>query len=234
MSPLSRFAAVLSAAILATPIASANLLVNGDFEADPLPEGNFPNEFTAASGGPVNLPTGFSNAFGNVFVTNGAVGNGLFQAVNFTPDPTVSASVKMFGNSGLIQSFTPTPGVAYDFSVRAVNAAADPIGEGSAGFMFIDFIDAAGNRTSGGTSTTIDASAPVSGDPIAPSDWLLLAGATVPTPADAVAAEAFLFVTDFPGAYFFDDISVTPVPEPASAALVGAAGAALLRRRRAV
>ncbi|MEM7682151.1 MAG: PEP-CTERM sorting domain-containing protein [Planctomycetota bacterium] len=211
---------------VATTASAQNLLTNGDFESDALTAGTFPNTNTVLfPGGGVftpTLPTGWTDAFGDgVFVTNGVAGGGLFQAVNHTPGLTAGvdpqASLRMFGNSLLVQNIPASEGDQFDFSVFGANVLGDPILSPSLGFMFIDFKDAGGSvlvNASGGNSTLLDSTSPSTDfddvDEFS-SDWVQLVGQTLPAPAGTASADVILITVEFGGAHSFDDAVVTLV-----------------------
>ncbi|MEM6749955.1 MAG: PEP-CTERM sorting domain-containing protein [Planctomycetota bacterium] len=218
---------------VATTSASAqNLLVNGDFEADALTPGPFPNEIVILTTGgfvPAVPISGWDSAFvdpagGGLSITNGSTGGGLFQAVNHTPglisgtDP--QASLKMFGFGGMWQDVPAAPGDVLDFSFWAASVASDPIASPSIGFMFIDFLDAADAtlaNASGGTAGNSDSTNPITDfDDIDEfsADWIQFTGTTDPAPAGTTTARVFILTQEFGGAHFFDDFVVELASAP--------------------
>lgn len=216
---------------LGSGFASANLIINGDFE---VPD---------ASGGDVNgAPAPPWNGFNDPnlrFTTAFIAQSGAQSTKTFGP-------FDFGGGVGATQLLPAVPGVAYDAGIWAQNNSTDPIQGSDFGVFKIEFLDAL-NQPVGGSfnlgvnlfeSNQINANTPQ-------DQWTLLDASTGPAPPgtafmNVVFVKVQLFQGDpggtpNGGSIFWDNASVTPViPEPASVGLLalGAVGLTTARRRR--
>jgi hypothetical protein len=189
-----------------------NVLVNPGFETG-----------TAVGNGDVGGAPSW-NSFGNVFNVSAP------NPVPVGPHAGTGA-LKEFGTfpgvSGAFQSFPTTPGTAWSLSGFGLNASSDPMQTGNFGEVKISFQNAANTELLGIDSNHIDTSTPQ-------NVWTpLLATGVAPAGTDHVNLFALFVQPQFAGgSTFFDDLSGSVVPEPASVGLFGIAGLSVLRRRR--
>ncbi|MEM7682393.1 MAG: PEP-CTERM sorting domain-containing protein [Planctomycetota bacterium] len=219
MLRISRFATcagatALSAALLA-PGAHANLLTNPSFE-DGL--------------------NGWS-AFNNVFPTSDSPRSGTEGVLLLGP------FFNLPNASGLFQDVPVSPGDIVEGSMWFINdtsitnGAGDPdiiAGTGNVVDLAIEWIDGGGNNLGQAALVQVFDGQ----DPNLPLDVFVQGVVTTgPAPAGAASARLVALFVQPPtfdgGLVFADDASVTIVPEPATAALLGLGGLVALRRRRA-
>lgn len=202
--------AALALVAAATP-ASANLLVNPGFEDQVLAA---PEEFFAGSGW-----TAFG---GNTFLQDssfGVVPNGGNQ------------SLKMFGLSGVFQTFPANPGEIWNGGAHIYNPSFDDLDPGQVAAVNIEWLDAGENQISFISNGTF-----MSGSP---TDVWTLQTITGTAPAGTAFARLTLITGDFVdpgvggGAPYYDDAFFEVIPEPATAGLLALGGLAMARRRRA-
>jgi hypothetical protein len=211
---LSTFAVVLSAASFAafgfSPAAHA-ALINPGFEVD------------NASGGDVNGATGWSGFNAN-FTT-------ISQAHSGTQSLKVFGPFFQFGGAGVSQNQPAIPGTSYTASGFALTPTGDSINGTNFAVLQLQFYDATNTQV----GTTIESPHVTASSPL--DQWIPLS-ATGVAPLTAVTARIVWVHVQLNnpvtgGAVFFDDADLgVTVPEPASLALAGVAGLALLGRRR--
>jgi hypothetical protein len=188
------FSAALAAAIIASPSARAELVVNPGFEADD------------ASSGPVLSPTGWT-ATGNAGVDN--------------VYPNSGNNDGFIGTGSLSQVIATVPGTVYTVSFYA--AVTDPTlaSDGAATFdALFDGIDLIGG--------------PIAAGNLFPGyQPQFIAQVSVLDSSSTLEFDGF--TTGGGETFYIDDVSVTPVPEPASLLLLAPAlaGLRLARRRTA-
>lgn len=145
-------------------------------------------------------------------------------------------SMKMFGNfsgsfnvTGTFQDFAINVGESASASVFAQSLAGDFLQGGNRALLKLIYRDAGNNDLVFAESALINASS-------TPDTFLNLTAALGPAPVGTHHGSVFLLFLqesdNAGGSVFFDDVSVQVVPEPATLAVLGLAGAALLRRKR--
>ena len=212
--------AVIALAVFAN-VATANLLVNGDFE-DPV-----------LTGGDVFGAVGWTDFGGQTFTVHGPSNLGSVGAFEGTN------AFKLFGGccSGIFQQFPTTPGTVWNGGVQMLNYSGDQMSGGQVAAINIEWIQADGTSQSAitpfiGNGTFTAADAPV-------DEWTFQP-ITGPAPADAAFARLVLITGDFlpggaGGAPFFDDAFLEVlVPEPGTVTMasLGLLGVFGVRRRR--
>lgn len=215
--------AIFAAAIFPMT-ARANLLSNGGFET---PD---------ASGGDVNNAPGapwigFNDP--NIRFTTASVSR------------TGNQSLKMFGpfdfiggGVGAVQAVPATPGTVYSGEVYALNNSTDAIQGLNFGVFKLEFLDAAMQLIPGGLGVGFVESNPINAT--TPQDQWTLLGVGGVAPAGTAFVQAVIVQVQLGdgsggftgGSIFWDDASITAVPEPASLLLLSVGGIALIRRRR--
>lgn len=162
-------------------------------------------------------------AFGNAFRENAGAHTGDF-------------SMKMFGNfsgsfnvTGAFQDFAIGVGQSASASVFAQTLSGDKMSGGNRALLKLIYRDAANNDLLASESAFIDANT-------APDTWFELTASLGAAPAGTDHGSVFLLflqeADNAGGSTFFDDASVSVVPEPATLAILGLAGVAALRRKR--
>ena len=207
---------VLSAASKAS--ATVYTVVNPSFEA------------TNASAGDVNAAAGWTLYSGDTAYTSAAAAH------------TGTQSAKMFGSPGLMQqtiAVTDPVGTDYTATVYAEDLSTDALSGTEGGFINMDFLN-----SSGGVITTVTGGEEGSDLTTAdPTNTFELLSVNAPSVAGTVAIQIDILAGPYNGngagggAVYMDDVTLSSptvaTPEPASLGLLGLAGAALLRRRRA-
>ena len=167
--------------------------------------------------------------------------NGAAFSSNFTLGPT-TFSMEDSGPGGYhvpgsFQYVAATPGVSYLFTgyayiPTALASSADQ------GFLQITFVDSTTTQNLGTVQTSPGnalVSSPVINNASATGTWIEMSEIAT-APANTAYAEPFTLVldADAPTTVYFDDLSLTVVPEPATLSLcaLGLAGFAGLRLRR--
>ncbi len=216
-----------TAALAVTGIASANLIVNGSFEDDAL------NSFGAPSGGlvfnsgvkPFELQTGVTAEIVNTNVTdgsqalqlsatlnNGGFYNGVTATVLTFEAPgtyVIGAEYRVTGDV----TFTGGPTVGDEFSVSDANLQL--IEYDATGFGFGNGMTYSAGANDENPFNSLDATFVYRGGAVSLQTQL----------------QSFGNGDDFVSAVF-DNLSITVVPEPTSAAALGLIGLVGLRRRR--
>ena len=211
------FAGVVAGMLAGSATAAVLTVVNPGFEG---PD---------ASAGDIAGTTGWATVAGGAYTTAGAHRSG-------------TQAGKAFGNPGLFQQTISTGsdpvGTVYTASIYGLNNPADPLAGSMGGFINIDFLNSSGTvlaTITGGEQGSMLTSA----DPQGVFKLVSVTGPSVAGTASVridLVAGPYSPVAGAPGgAAFFDDASLTNnlnIPEPASLAVLGLAGGALLRRRR--
>ncbi len=180
------------------------------------------------------LNTGFEAGSGDDATGWTRFGNAYAQGANARTD---QRSAKLFGNfsggfnvTGIFQeiAFTPTSGVTA--SVYGYNPSTDAVDPANTAIMKLIYRDAAGNDLAANEASLNTAAS-------AYDSWQLLTASLGAAPAGTAKISVFLLYLqpEFGGgAAFFDDVSVqvSPVPEPATFAVLGLGLIPVLRRRR--
>jgi len=199
--------------------AAAIPLVNPGFETD------------NAAGGDVFGATGWTAFGGGTFTTDGVNGPGAFpNCCSPAPNNGVN-SLKLFGNSGVFQSFASTVGDTATMTGEGLNFGSDPLLNISTLRLQIGFFDAAGlpaGTAAGGNtavgfnlfeSNLIDTSTPL-------DVWTTMGVGTAPAPDNTAEVRYIvLALAASGGAGFADDMSatLTAIPVPAAVWLFGSA-----------
>ena len=221
------FLGAFGVAFLAAPSgASASLLSNGGFETPDASGGDVQN----APGAPwigFNQPT--------------------LRFTTASVSRTGSQSLKMFGpfdfiggGVGAVQAVPATPGGIYVGEIWGRNDSTDPIQGNNFAVYKLEFLDAGFNFVGGSPvagfnvfeSNPLNASTPQ-------NQWSLL-GVGGQAPAGTAFVQAVIVHVQLGdgaggvlgGAVFFDDASVTLIPEPATLGLLATGVLLLVRRRR--
>ncbi|MEO0530997.1 MAG: hypothetical protein AAF266_10555 [Planctomycetota bacterium] len=202
--------------------AAQNLLINPDFE---LPSffgwSTFNNTFPVSiSPEDPNLPTRSGNSSGLILgpFFNLPNASGIFQDVPISEGEIAVGSIFAINDSTRLNDSNEPDIIA---------------GTGNVLDLAIEWIDGSGNNLGQAAITRIFDGQ----DPDLPLDEFVQ-GTVISPPAPANAAEArlvLLFVqppTFDGGVVFFDDASLSIIPEPTSAALAGCLGLGVLARRR--
>jgi len=218
---------VTSLAVAATVGQAQNLLSNADFEMDDV--GDAPADWdTALSNGTALTSTDYAQS-GTYSLAIDSTGAGAWAVPN------------------VFQTFAATPGTEYSLSGYMLHPDTDPITDGSFGLLKIEFRDASDALldVSGLVSTGAAAAGPFFGAESTPfldnasatDDWIL-SETVVTAPANTVEANFILLNVnqgDSPSPMYFDNITATVVPEPATFAFLGglaALGLVMYRRRQ--
>ena len=217
--------ALTALALAATAgMASATLLTNGGFEAPDASAGDVPGAPTGWSG--FNDP-GTQNAT-QQFALSGLQSFKLFGPFDFVG-----------GGTGIVQSVPAAPGEIYNGSIWALNSSADAL-QGADFFVYkIEFLNASGGLAAGGL-LGVDVFESVQFTAASAQDvWTELGVGTAPAPAGTAAVQVVAVKVQLGdpqfngGSVFLDDATLNLVPAPGTAALIGVAGLAATRRRRA-
>ena len=201
-----------AAAFAAAPASQAqvNLLVNPGFEADVLaPETDTPGA------------TGWTD-FNNTAFTR------------FQSPRSGDNAFKVFGGGGAFQDFTAVPGVEYAGQVFGLNPSFDALAGDAIGAVNLEFRDATGALIGDIlTNAFLDATT-AQGDSNGGEfpEVYIEGNVSGIAPVGTTTVRFALFSGNGGGAAYFDDASLTVVPEPASLAILGLGGLALLTRRR--
>lgn len=214
--------------VAATMGQAQNLLSNADFEMDGV-TGVAPADWDSALSGGTGLTSTDYAQSGTYSLAIDSTGAGAWASPN------------------VLQTMPASPGMEYTFSGYMLQPDTNPITDGSFGLLKVEFRDAADALidVSGLVSTGTAAgggfpgaeSTPVLNSSSATDTWIF-SETVVEAPANAVEANFILLNVNegaSPSPVYFDNISATAVPEPATFAfLFGAAalGMVLYRRRR--
>lgn len=210
MTHIARAAALVGsvvAALALTSTASAqNLIHNGGFET------------------PINSATDWST-FGNAY-----------QVLNGTGAPPYAGigDAKLFGTfpgtSGFYQDFAASVGESFNGVAYGYNWSSDPMQANNDGFLRITFFNSSNSEIGGAgmNSADIDVNTPA-------NTWEELTISNVVAPAGTAYGAVYLLFTQpgtNGGSAWFDNVSVTPAPEPITMFGLGAGVVALIARRR--
>lgn len=186
-------------------------------------------------------PQGTAGTEVGAFPTSGASWtpfNAVFQENNSSVAHDGNQFIKVFGGgSGAFQDIAVNPGDAYSASSWARLPSSDHAAAGQSQFgqLLVIFRNPANNGQVGATQADSTVHFGTGGTDSPSDTWLqsVLTG-TVPAGAGFIRLQLNEGASQG-GSVFFDDanLTVTPVPEPASLGLFAGCGIALLRRRRA-
>ena len=215
MLGFAAFATLGIAVAIASPARSANIVVNGGFEADGFTTGPITGFTKSGNANGLTLGTGIAHT-----------GNVAFEFNNAAPIGYIS------------QALTTSPGTAYllDFFFRSSDVSGFPTGSVEDQFVVNVGGDASSGTLIGGDTLFNETNLPASLAP--PSDPFSFPESYAEYRLGFIASSATtnLIFGGFntPSTNFLDDISVTPVPEPASLALLAGCIISLvtIRRRR--
>lgn len=209
----------LPAIILATslPIAAqaANVLVTPGFEG--LPAG------TVADIGGVNIWSNYNDTAGNAVIQSAIVHSGT-NALQLNTNPTGTQGFSIvYQNSGASVPVATVENTTWEYSFWVYTTG----GTGSFDYMFMSSNEL--NQDQPGAVTTLTAS------DLPPNTWTLVSGSFVTPDASPDSDRMKANFRSFNGTstFYIDDVSLSPIPEPASLGLLAFAPALLLRRRRA-
>lgn len=219
---------VSSLAVAATLGQAQNLLSNANFEMDGA-AGVAPADWdTALSGGTALTSTDYAQS-GTYSLAIDSTGAGAWNSPN------------------VLQTLPATAGTEYSLSGYMLHPGTDAITDGSFGLLKIEFrdasdtlLDVAGLVSTGGAAAGPffgAESTPFLDNTSATDDWIF-SETVVTAPANAVEANFLLLNVNQgndPGPMYFDNISATVVPEPATFAFLGglaALGLVMYRRRK--
>ncbi|MCA9257194.1 MAG: PEP-CTERM sorting domain-containing protein [Phycisphaerales bacterium] len=217
-------AAVLAAVAMFPTTTRANLLSNVGFET---PDASGGDVFDA----PAAPWIGFNDP-GLRYTTSTVARTGNQSLKMFGPFDFIGGGV------GAVQAVPATPGTTYTGEIWALNNSADAIQGNNFGVFKLEFLDAGFNLIPGGLGVGFVESNPINAG--TPQDqWTLLGAGGVAAAGTAWVQAVIVQVQlgDGNGAFvggsiFWDDASVTAVPEPTTLALLGMGGIVVLRRRR--
>ena len=224
MTPIAQAAAIAALTLVAGAAAAQNLLSNAGFETPDASAGDIPG--APPSWGGFNDP-GTQNTT-QQFALNGLQSFKLFGPFDFVG-----------GGTGIVQSVPAAPGEIYNGSIWALNSSADAL-QGADFFVYkIEFLNAAGGLAAGGL-LGVDVFESVQFTAASAQDvWTELGGGTAPAPAGTAAVQVVAVKVQLGdpqfngGSVFLVDATLYLVPAPGTAALIGVAGLAATRRRRA-
>jgi len=141
-----------------------------------------------------------------------------------------------FGVPGSFQIFAAAPGNAFELTGFGLTPTLPGTGTTFGALQITFFSGPNGTGSNLGTVETSPGNAKVSNQINATSPtstWIALDTGTATAPAGSQSMEAFTIVVDQNAAnVFFDDLTLTQVPEPSSFALVGLGALGLLARLR--
>jgi hypothetical protein len=205
---------VLSAALClaASHAAAQNLLTDGGFED--------PTKFTADGAPFVGSWEAFNGGAGTFAIEDGVMPRSGLTAAHLS----IAATNNTF--AGVFQDVPVVAGASYTFSGYHKSLNANPAD-------YVSEVRFEWRNSVGNNEVSRNQILPVAGAQYTPFSL------TIPVPAGADTARVVYAIQTFSdtgalntGDVFLDDFSVVKVPEPASMALLGLGGAALLRLRR--